>query len=71
LTLYCWLIYLKYIFTTYFRQPNLNFNVSKMINVSGSERDKYIEIVIRDNGVGIHQKIIDKLFKIEHKVRST
>jgi signal transduction histidine kinase len=45
-------------------------NKAGMINVSGSERDKYIEIVIRDNGVGIQQETIDKLFKIEHKVSS-
>ena len=40
------------------------------INVSGNERKEYIEFVISDNGVGIHKDIIDKLFKIEHKISS-
>lgn len=41
-----------------------------VIDVSGTERDDYIEIVVKDNGVGIHKETMDKLFKIEHKVSS-
>ena len=41
-----------------------------VIDVSGTERDDYIEIVVKDNGVGIHKDTIDKLFKIEHKISS-
>lgn len=40
------------------------------INVYGNERDKAIEIAVEDNGVGIHKDVINKLFKVEHKVSS-
>ena len=43
-------------------------NKAGNITVSGNEYSDYIEIAIKDNGVGIDQDIIDKLFKIEHKV---
>ncbi len=45
-------------------------NNAGVINVSGNLRTDNIEIAIEDNGVGIHKDIIDKLFKIEHKISS-
>ena len=45
-------------------------NKAGVINVYGNERDAAIEIAIEDNGVGIHKDVVDKLFKIEHKVSS-
>lgn len=45
-------------------------NKAGVINVYGNERDKAIEIAVEDNGVGIHKDVIDKLFKVEHKVSS-
>jgi signal transduction histidine kinase/ligand-binding sensor domain-containing protein len=41
-----------------------------IINVSVNKKYDHVEIVIQDNGVGIHRDIIDKLFEIEHKVSS-
>ncbi|HSN50647.1 MAG TPA: HAMP domain-containing sensor histidine kinase, partial [Bacteroidales bacterium] len=45
-------------------------NKAGVINVYGNEKDSAIEIAIEDNGVGIHKDVIDKLFKIEHKISS-
>jgi ligand-binding sensor domain-containing protein/signal transduction histidine kinase len=45
-------------------------NNGGIINVSGNEKNEYIEIVIMDNGVGIQEDTIGKLFKMEHKISS-
>ena len=45
-------------------------NSRGIITISGNERDGYLEMAIKDNGVGIHKDTIDKLFNIEHKISS-
>ena len=40
------------------------------VSISGKRMHDIIEITVSDNGIGISQENLDKLFKIEHKVSS-
>jgi len=40
------------------------------IHIVANGSDDVVEFVVRDTGVGIDQEIVDKLFKIQHKVSS-
>jgi signal transduction histidine kinase len=40
------------------------------VAISGKRMQDFIEITVSDNGIGISQEDLDKLFKIEHKVSS-
>jgi signal transduction histidine kinase len=40
------------------------------INILVSEADNAVRFAIKDNGVGIDKDVVDKLFKIQHKVSS-
>ena len=41
-----------------------------VIDIQVNETDKAIQFVVKDSGVGIDKDIVDKLFKIQHKVSS-
>jgi signal transduction histidine kinase/ligand-binding sensor domain-containing protein len=43
---------------------------SGVINILVSETDNAVRFAIKDNGVGIDKDVVDKLFKIQHKVSS-
>ncbi len=38
------------------------------VNISTKETDKFIEIYVKDNGVGIYETDIEKLFRIDEKI---
>ena len=43
---------------------------SGAIHIVASGSDDVVEFVVRDTGVGIDKEVVDKLFKIQHKVSS-
>lgn len=45
-------------------------NKGGRISISSRENEKFVEVCVRDNGTGIDQNSIGKLFKIEEKVNT-
>jgi len=45
-------------------------NPAGEIKISSKEKDKYIEVAVSDNGIGIRENILPKLFKIDENISS-